>query len=65
MTGPVCLADDVEGLVRCRERPLHQVVVVRGHEEQLRSIVRAEQRQPREEPVQRAQWIVGVEDSGR
>jgi hypothetical protein len=27
--------------------------------------VRAEQRQPREEPVQRAQWIVGVEDSGR
>ena len=45
------------------ERPLDEVVVVRRHEKRLRPVVLAEERgQLREEAVERARRVVGVED---
>ena len=54
--------DDVEPLAGRGERPLDKVVVVRRHQQQLRSSLFAEERrQTREEPVQRARGVVAIE----
>ena len=56
--------DDVERLAGVLERALDQVVVVRGQDEQLLvgAALAQKRRQTREQPVERARRIVGVED---